>query len=106
MGLHWRHSPEGHKIKEQSDDRRSRPLEDLASGYMTQAKIALSENNGFLRQEIAAPIAEISPERPKKQELEKFVRALRPSVFADIEDENERLAFALALVRAYRESVH
>lgn len=88
-------------------------LEGGASTYAKQAVDILAGSDGMAaKDELArfAPKIHASAGVEQENELEKLVNALyirKPSIFRDIpEEKHERVVFALALAKAYEDSLH
>ena len=101
------------KLGRREGDRRAETmtLEEVAHTYDKQAEKALSERDGAaIKDEISRFAKEIKINTGPEQyaELEKLVHALhlrKPLFFSTIDDEYERAAFALSLVKRYEKSL-
>lgn len=116
MAFEWgrmKQTPEGVVGREQLRRRgNENTMEELADGYTRQAKEILSGKDAMIaRDEVSRFAKKISSEQgPQQYEyLKDLVGALsrrKSSFFDEVpDDEHERAAFGLALVRAYEKSL-
>jgi len=117
MGFEWgrenlRLNPEAQLARAESRDRDLDPLSKLAASYERQAQKVMAGLDGASAHDEVARFAQKindSTDLNQAEALERLVRALvlrKRSIFDVIpDDDRERLAFALALVRAHEKSL-